>query len=58
MDPDTRVRLMAEGKCFNCFKPGHLLKNCPRKTLTQLKALEKPTKTLETTEKEGSLKKN
>jgi uncharacterized coiled-coil protein SlyX len=58
MDPDTRVRLMAEGKCFNCFEPGHLSKNCPRKTLTQLKALEKPIETLEATEKEGSPKKD
>jgi hypothetical protein len=51
MDPDTRVRLMVERKCFNYFKPDHLLKNCPRKTLTQLKALKKPIKTLEATKK-------
>jgi hypothetical protein len=40
--PDNeRDRLMREGKCFNCKKPGHLSFNCPDKTAAQLKALEK-----------------
>ena len=29
---DDKVRLMKEGKCFRCFKTGHLSRDCPTKS--------------------------
>lgn len=42
LDEETRKRLMVEGKCFHCFKPGHIGPNCPEKRIEQLKVLEQP----------------
>ena len=29
MTVDKRTRLMKEGKCFRCKRPGHLSRDCP-----------------------------
>lgn len=40
LDEETRKRLMVEGKCFHCFKPGHISLNYLEKQIKQLKVLE------------------
>lgn len=40
LDEETRKRLMVEGKCFHCFKPGHIGPNCLEKQIKQLQVLE------------------
>ena len=45
MDDSTRTRLSKEGKCFSCFKPGHLARDCPDKVTAQLQTLEQTEET-------------
>ncbi len=36
----ARSKLMAEGRCFKCHEKGHLSKDCTKKTVQQVRAIE------------------
>ena len=46
-------QLIQEGKCFNCYKQGHLSINCPKKQKSDLKELEQPTEQNQTTQNDS-----
>ena len=45
IDDSTRTCLSKEGKCFSCFKPGYLARDCPDKVMAQLQTLEQTKET-------------